>query len=116
MTCLATENLSASLQAKISPFFHEILASSAAVIDSMYLVGEVLTEDYREGAGKLDSVIVLRKMDLAFLDILAPLGSRYGKQGLAAPLIMDPAYICNSVDVFPLEFFNFQLLHQAIYG
>ena len=29
---------------------------------------------------------------------------------------MDPGYICNSVDVFPLEFFNFKLLHHALYG
>ncbi len=116
MTCLKTENLSASLQAKISPFFHEILEKSADRIDSIYLVGEVLTEDYREGAGKIDSVIVLKQMNLDFLDILAPLGNKYGKQGFAAPLIMDPAYICNSVDVFPLEFLNFQLLHHALYG
>ena len=116
MTCLKTEKLSPALQAKISPFFHEILPSSAARIDSIYLVGGVLTEDYREGATKIDSVIVLRQMDLAFLDILAPLGSKYGKQGFAAPLIMDPAYIHSSVDVFPLEFLNFKLLHHALYG
>lgn len=116
MTCLSTENLSPSLQAKISPFFHEILQNSAAQIDSIYLVGGVLTEDYREGVTKIDSVIVLRQMDLAFLDILAPLGSKYGKQGFAAPLIMDPAYIDSSVDVFPLEFLNFKLLHHALYG
>jgi hypothetical protein len=116
MTCLTTENLSPSLQAKISPFFHEILASSAAQIDSIYLVGGVLTEDYREGAAKIDSVIVLHKVDLAFLDILAPLGKKYGQQGFAAPLIMDPVYICNSADVFPLEFLNFKLLHHTLYG
>ena len=59
---------------------------------------------------------MLHKVDLAFLDILAPLGSKYGRQGFAAPLLMDPAYIHSSVDVFPLEFFNFKLLHQALYG
>ena len=116
MTCLKTENLSPAIQEKISPIFHEILQTSAARIDSIYLVGGVLTEDYREGAAKIDSVIVLQKMELAFLDILAPLGKRYGKQGLAAPLIMDPVYICNSVDVFPLEFLNFKLLHHTLYG
>jgi hypothetical protein len=116
MTCLTTEKLSPSLQAKISPFFHEILESSAAQIDSIYLVGGVLTEDYREGAAKIDSVIVLHKVDLAFLDILAPLGGKYGRQGLAAPLLMDPAYIHSSLDVFPLEFLNFKLLHHALYG
>jgi hypothetical protein len=116
MTCLQTENLSLSLQEKISPFFHEILQTSAANIHSMYLVGGVLTEDYREGVSKIDSVIVLHKMDLAFLDVLAPLGNRYGKKGVTAPLIMDPAYIRGSVEVFPLEFLNLKLLHQALYG
>ena len=116
MTCLKIENISLILQNKLTPFFHEILASSAAQIDSIYLVGGVLSEDYREGVTKIDSVIVLRQMNLAFLDILAPLGKKYGKQGFAAPLIMDPAYIDSSVDVFPLEFLNFQLLHHALFG
>lgn len=113
MACLTTENLRLSIQEKISPFFHEILQNSASQIHSMYLVGAVLA---KEDASKIDSVIVLEKMDLAFLDILAPLGSRYGKQGFVAPLIMDPVYICNSVDVFPLEFLNFKLLHHTLYG
>jgi len=116
MTCLRTEDLSSSLRDKISPFFHEILENGGPQIHSMYLVGRVLTEDHEEQTGKIESVIVLNKMDLAFLDILAPLGNKYGKMGIAAPLIMDPAHICNSVDVFPLEFLNFQLAHQALYG
>jgi len=116
MTCLQTENLSPSLLDKISPFFHEILQAAAANIHSLYLVGGVLTEDYQEEVSKIDSVIVLQKMELAFLDILAPLGQNYGKKGIAAPLIMDPAYLHSSVDVFPLEFLNFKLLHQALYG
>ncbi len=116
MTCLRTGTLSPSLVEKISPFFHEILQNSGTAIHSIYLVGAVLTEDYREPTTKIDSVIVLKKMDLAFLDILAPLGGKYGKQGFAAPLIMDPGYIRSSLDVFPLEFLNFQLAHQALYG
>jgi hypothetical protein len=116
MTCLRIENLTPALRDKISPFFHDVLENSAANIHSLYLVGGVLTEDYQEGISKIDSVIVLQKMDLAFLDILAPLGHNYGKKGISAPLIMDPVYICNSVDVFPLEFLNFKLLHHALYG
>ena len=116
MTCLLTGNLSSSIQEKISPFFHEILQAAGAKVHSLYLVGEALTEDYQEGASKIDRVIVLKQMGLDFLDTLAPLGGKYGKQGLAAPLIMDPGYIRNSVDVFPLEFFNFWLLHHCLYG
>ena len=116
MTCLQTLNLSPSLQDKISPFFHEILKAGGPKIHSLYLVGGVLTEDYQEGASKIDSVIMLQKMDLSFLDILAPLGRKYGQEGIAAPLIMDPGYLHSSVDVFPLEFLNFKLLHHALYG
>ena len=116
MTCLSTDKLSPAVQEKISPFFHEILENSAPQIHSIYLVGSVLTADYLEKTSKIDSVIVLQKMDLAFLDVLAPLGNKYGKRGLAPPLIMDPGYIHSSVDVFPLEFLNFKLMHQALYG
>jgi predicted nucleotidyltransferase len=116
MACLRLENLSQAVQDKISPFFHEILQASGSRIHSLYLVGSVLTADYREGTSKIDSVIVLQKMDLAFLDLLAPLGRTYGQKGIAAPLIMDPGYLQSSVDVFPLEFLNFKLLHHALYG
>ncbi len=116
MTGLRTETLSPALQQKISPFFDEILPGSADQIHSIYLVGAVLTEDYQEQTSKIDSVIVLQKMDLAFLDTLAPLGRKYRQQGIAAPLIMDPGYLKSSLDVFPLEFLNFKLAHLAIYG
>jgi hypothetical protein len=116
MSGLQIEALSPSLQQKISPFFHEVLKSAAPRIHSLYLVGSVLTEDYLEGVSDLNSFIVLRKMDLDFLDVLAPLGGKYGKTGLAAPWVMDPGYIQSSVDVFPLEFLSLKLVHHTLYG
>ncbi|MGA8573469.1 MAG: hypothetical protein WB560_13470 [Desulfobaccales bacterium] len=116
MSGLQIETLSPSLQQKISPFFHEILDSAAPRIHSLYLVGSVLTEDYLEGVSDLNSIIVLGKMDLDFLDVLAPLGPKYGKTGLAAPWVMDPGYIQGSVDVFPLEFLSLKLVHHTLYG
>ncbi len=116
MSGLQIETLSPSLQQKISPFFHEILDRAAPRIHSLYLVGSVLTEDYLEGVSDLNSIIVLGKMDLDFLDVLAPLGPKYGKTGLAAPWVMDPGYIQGSVDVFPLEFLSLKLVHHTLYG
>jgi hypothetical protein len=55
-------------------------------------------------------------MDLKFLELLAPLGKKYKKKRIAAPLVMTPAYIRNSLDVFPLEFLNIKLLHKTIWG
>jgi hypothetical protein len=55
-------------------------------------------------------------MDLKFLELLATLGKKYQKKRIAAPLIMTPEYITNSLDVFPIEFLNIKLLHKTIFG
>ena len=47
---------------------------------------------------------------------MAPLGKKYSKQKVAAPLIMTPDYIQSSLDVFPIEFLNFSLIHAAVFG
>lgn len=116
MAKLNTETLSTSIKEKITPFFTEILEKYDHNIHSIYLVGSVLTKDYIEKVSDINSIIVLKEMDLGFLDLLAPLGKRYRKKGLAAPLLMTPGYIQDSLNVFPIEFLNFKLVHQTIWG
>ena len=62
------------------------------------------------------SVLVLRRVDLTLLDELARRGSKFGRQRIAAPLIMMPEYIEASCDVFPLELLEIQQLHARISG
>lgn len=116
MTSLNLTEVSPALKEKVSPFFGEILQKYAAKIHSIYLVGSVLTEDYIEKVSDINSIIVLQEMDLNFLDILAPMGKKYHKKGISAPLLMTPDYIQKSLDVFPIEFLNFQLIHQTLLG
>ncbi len=59
---------------------------------------------------------MLKEMSLSFLEAVVPLGKKHRRSRVAAPLIMTPAYLASSVDVFPLEFLNFKLLHQTVYG
>lgn len=94
----------------------EILSGYREKIHSIYMTGSALTSDYDSKHSDINSVVVLENMDLAFLEHLAPLGKKYGKKGLAAPLIMTPEYVCNSCDVFPIEFLNIKLLHHTVYG
>jgi hypothetical protein len=116
MTSLNLMALSPRLKEKVSPFFSEILEKYDANIHSLYLVGSVLTEDYIEKVSDINSIIVLKEMDLNFLDILAPMGKKHHKKGISAPLLMTPDYIQKSLDVFPIEFLNFQLIHQTLLG
>ena len=101
---------------KFKLFQDEILRSYKDNLHSITITGSALTDDFVSGKSDVNSVFVLGEMDLKFLKILAPLGKKYGKKRIAAPLIMTPEYIKTSLDVFPMEFLNIKLLHKTLYG
>jgi len=101
---------------KVLPFLKDMLAGNAPLIHSIHVTGTSLTADFDESLSDINSVVVLNRMDLTFLESLAPLGKKYGKQKIAAPLIMTPEYIDSSLDVFPIEFLNFKLVHTTVSG
>jgi hypothetical protein len=101
---------------RVKPFFEEILDKYSEGVHSINVTGTSITEDYDPKLSDVNSIIILKKMDLKFLEVLAPLGKKYGKNKVAAPLIMTPEYIRNSLDVFPIEFLNFKLIHVTVFG
>jgi hypothetical protein len=109
-------NLKADIADRYKPFLEVLLEDHQEKMHSVYIVGSALTRDYDPKKSDINSVIVLHEMDLKFLELLAPLGRKYGKKGIAAPLFMTPAYIDNSRDVFPIEFLNIKLLHHTVFG
>jgi hypothetical protein len=62
------------------------------------------------------SVAVVSRFDIPALDQLGTRGVRLGQRGVSAPLIMTPAYIDASRDVFPLELLEIKQLHATIVG
>jgi hypothetical protein len=109
-------NLSAAVEKRFKPFQDEILSSYQDKIHSLTITGSALTEDFDPGQSDVNSVIVFNKMELQLLELMAPLGKKYGKKRIAAPLIMTPEYIMNSLDVFPMEFLNIKLIHKTVFG
>ena len=101
---------------KTGPFFKEILNKHRENVHSIHIVGSSITGDFNEKTSDINSIVVLRQMDLKFVEFIAPLGKRYRKKGIAAPLIMTPEYISRSLDVFPIEFLDFKLTHETVFG
>jgi len=101
---------------KIAPMITDLLAHQAAGIHSIHITGSAVIPDYDEKKSDVNSVVVLHRMDLAFIEFLAPLGKKYGKKNIAAPLVMTPEYINDSLDAFPVEFLDLKLIHKTIYG
>lgn len=116
MTSLNLAKLHTKASERIQPFFEQILSRHQAKIHSLVVTGSAITDDFDSKKSDVNSLIVLKDMDLKFLEAIAPLGKKYGKQKVAAPLIMTPEYINGSLDVFPIEFLNFKLIHHTAFG
>jgi hypothetical protein len=113
---MADSKLHDAAAERFKPFQDEILKSHKDNIHSITITGSSLTDDFDHEKSDVNSVLVLNKMDLGFLEVLASLGKTYGKKGMSAPLIMTPEYIMHSLDVFPVEFLNIKLLHETLFG
>lgn len=116
MKKLETEGLIPSVAEKIAPMVEDMLGAHASNIHSFHIVGSALIPDYNEKLSDINSVVVLHDMDLKFIEFLAPLGRKYGRKRIAAPLVMTPGYIRDSIDAFPVEFHDFKLIHKTVYG
>jgi len=116
MPDLTLDKLKLTAAEKIRPFLEEVLAGYQEKIHSIHITGTAITDDFKDKISDVNSVIVLKEMSMKFLELLAPLGKKYGKQSVAAPLIMTPGYIMSSLDVFPIEFLNFKRIHSTVYG
>jgi|Deesub1362A_J573_1020465.scaffolds.fasta_scaffold00289_18 hypothetical protein len=113
---LRLDRLHTTAAERIRPFFEEVLAQYQEGIHSINVTGTAITEDYDPKHSDVNSIIILKEIDLKFLEVLAPLGKKYRRHKVAAPLIMTPDYIKKSLDVFPIEFLNFRLIHSTVYG
>ena len=101
---------------RTTPFFEELLKDHHETVHSIHLVGSAVTEDFHEKHEDINSVIVLNEIHFGFMRFLGSLGSRYRKDAIAAPLIMTPVFIENSLDAFPIEFLDFKTIHKTVFG
>jgi len=116
METIDLTGLAPAVAAKVHPMISEIAAMHAPNIHSVHIAGSAVLPDYDEKLSNVNSVVVLHAMDLKFVEFLAPLGKKYGKQKIAAPLLMTPEYIRTSLDSFPVEFLDLKLIHKTVYG
>jgi hypothetical protein len=116
MNNIDLSGLNTSVAEKISPMIMNLLEVHSSNIHSFHIVGSAVIADYDERISDINSIVVLNSMDLQFIAFLAPLGKKYGKNNIAAPLVMTPEYIHQSLDSFPVEFLDFKLIHKTVFG
>ena len=113
---LRLDRLSPAVRAKAAPFLEELARVAGGDLHSLYVVGSAVTPDWVEGRSDINTLLVLRQMDLAVLEAIGPLGKRHRRAGVAPPLVLDTGYIAASLDVFPMEFLELRLIHETVAG
>lgn len=83
---------------------------------SLSLIGAIAAGSFDANRHTARSVLVLEKVDLSMLRRLAEHGAQLGKDRIAAPLVMTPAYIEASLDTFPLELIEIKQNHVTLFG
>ncbi len=113
---LRLERVPPAVRNKAAPFLEEVAKIAGPGLHSLHLVGSAVTPDWDAGRSDINTLLVLREMDLAVLESIAPLGQRYKGSGIAPPLVMDQEYVRSSLDVFPMEFLEMRLIHETVLG
>ena len=83
---------------------------------SIILYGSAAGEDYRPGKSDINFMIVLSEEGIGNIDRAFKTVHMWRKKKVAVPLFLTQEYIGTSMDVFPIEYLNFQRNHVLAYG
>jgi hypothetical protein len=113
---LRLDAVSEPLREPLAEFSELLLARLRDNFKSISVVGSSLTRDYRPKTSDINTVVLLDAYDMPALNGVASLAPVLRRYRLSPPLLLTPFYIRRSCDVFPVEFLDFQLVHETILG
>lgn len=113
---LELEGLREEIRDAVQAFAEKLIAAMGGNLRSITVVGSSLTEDFRPGQSDINTVIVLGERTMDSLNAIAGLARPMSRKKISVPLLMTSSYIERSLDVFGIEFLDFQLIHKTILG
>jgi hypothetical protein len=111
-----TDKYLTNIPDEFTKFTEAVRTGPPVPVQSITVVGSVLTPDFLPGTSDINSIVVVDAVTIELLDFMVPLGREYRRHGIGAPLLMTPEYIGSSLDVFPIEFFNYREIHYTVSG
>jgi hypothetical protein len=83
---------------------------------SIILYGSATGQDYRPSKSDINFMIVLTEGGIERLDRAFDTVKKWRKRNVATPLFLTETYVETSLDVFPIEYLNFQRNHIRVHG
>lgn len=83
---------------------------------SVILFGSAAGGLYKPGKSDINLLIVLTEIGINKLGDIPPILEEFRKKNLSTPLLITEEFIRTSLDTFPVEFLNMQVMYQLISG
>ena len=83
---------------------------------SVIVYGSAASGDYISGKSDINFMMVLSEKGIDALDQAFDLIARWKKRNVTTPLFLTEEYVKTSLDVFPIEYLNFQNSYELVYG
>jgi hypothetical protein len=115
-TALNLADLRLFVADRVGPFFEPILKERRDLVLALHVIGSAVTDDFDPERSDINTMIVLKHMDLDFLDLLGALCHEMRHKRIGSPTLMTPRYIEQWLDVSPIELLDLQLVNRLVYG
>lgn len=112
----AVERVASPVRAAVLEYVQHWQSLAGSSLRALAFFGRVVTLHFDKRQHLAENVAVLSADDLGMLRRLATAGKRFGKRGIAAPIVMTPDFIRDSLDTFPLELIEIQQQHVLLAG
>jgi len=83
---------------------------------SIILYGSATGQDFQPGKSDINFMIVVTEDGIEHLNQAFDVVNKWRKKGVAVPLFLTEEYVKTSLDVFPIEYLNFQNNYVLVFG
>ena len=103
-------------EAVFDPFCQEVQQIFGKDVVSIILFGSAATDDYIPKKSDINFLVVLTPRGIEGIDAVQKYVARWEKRNISIPLFLTKEYIEASLDSFPVEFLNMQLVYRVLKG
>lgn len=110
------DSLREEVREPMRTFAQRLLETVGDNLESLSVVGSALTRDFDRNRSDINTVLVVQRRSHKLLKSLAEMGQSMDRKRLQVPILVTREYIERSLDVFGVEFLDFQLNHHMVLG
>ncbi|GJL64636.1 MAG: hypothetical protein NPIRA04_32900 [Nitrospirales bacterium] len=112
----AWPSMSEAVQRIIRGYLKALRKPLDAQLEGVILYGSLVRGEYVEGHSNINLLLILHECSLANLQHVAQLTEKWRKHGIIPPLLLTEEELRQSVEYFPLEYFEIKDNHVLLEG